>query len=517
MTHTPLAESTAALLAEAAHTNPALDTSHAPPQAASHAPPQAATSLRWQPVRSSNVALTEQLVAHYSALIRNHMLRAGMRLPSVRTQAEESGVSRDTVVQAYDRLAALELVHSRRGAGYFVNAAKAPAQPVKSAKPTLAQGAAFDTAYLLRGLFRAGAEHSGAAGMLPPSWMDEGMLNSAIRAMARSAGQSSRHSLLTYGLPQGFLPLREQIAAGLQAQDVPAHPETHLMTVGGVTQGLDLIVRHLVRPGETVLVEDPGWFLIFGRLTTLGVNVVGVPRLVGGPDLQALATLAAQHKPKLFILNTAVHNPTGQTLSAGVAHEVLRIAEQHNFYLAEDDTYADFLPGNPVRLAAMDRLQRVLLVGGYSKTLAGSLRVGYIAAHPDLIHQLTDLKLLGGLTSALPGEQIVYRVLADGQYRKHADRLRQRVDKARDRCLRKLEELGCHALQEPVAGMFAWVDCGMDSEVLARHGAQQDLLLAPGVLFSPRQATSSMLRIPVNMVDQPQSWKSLGQLLDKHR
>lgn len=475
-------------------------------------------SPRWQPLRASDLGLADQIVEHYSTLMRSHALRVGMRLPSVRSLAEQSGVSRDTVVQAYDRLMAQGLVYSRRGAGFFVSPSKPVAAPAQAPQTrTLAQGAAFDTAYLLRGIFRPGAEHSGAAGMLPPSWLDEDMLASAMRAMARGMGQQQRASMLTYGLPQGFLPLREQIAAGLQAQDVPVHPEANLMTVSGVTHGLDLIVRHLVRAGDTVLVEDPGWFLIFGRLTALGINVVGVPRLAGGPDLQALATLAAQHQPRLFILNTAVHNPTGLSLSAGVAHEVLRIAEQHGFYLVEDDTYADFLPGNPVRLAALDRLRRVLLVGGYSKTLAGSLRVGYIAAAPELIHELTDQKLLGGLTSALPGEQIVHRVLAEGQYRKHVDRLRERVDRARHRCLRRLEALHCVSSEEPVAGMFTWVDCGMDAEVLARHAAAEDLLLAPGVLFSPRQAPSRMLRMPVSLADQPEAWKILERLLRRHR
>ena len=127
------------------------------------------------------------------------------------------------------------------------------------------------------------------------------------------------------------------------------------------------------------------------------------------------------------------------------------------------------------------------------------------------------MKLLAGLTSALPGEQIVQRVLADGQYRKHLDRLRERVDRARHRCLRRLEALDCQVAMEPVAGMFTWVDCGMDSEVLARHAAAEDLLLAPGVLFSPRQDPSRMLRIPVSLAEQPQAWKTLEALLRRHR
>ncbi|WP_312526120.1 PLP-dependent aminotransferase family protein [Comamonas sp.] len=485
----------------------------------SHAHPLAAAAWGWQPVRTGSASLVEQLVAHFSDRIRHHGLRTGMRLPSVRALADQAGVSRDTVVQAYDRLAAQGLVQSRRGAGFFVCAQRALAVAAAAPAASLAQGAAFDTAYLLRGIFREDADgsgHTGSAGCLPASWMDEGLISGAMRAILKQGVRAER-SLLGYGLPQGLAPLRRQIASTLQAQEVPAHPETQLMTVSGVTHGLDLIVRCFLQPGDTVLVEDPGWFLIFGRLNTMGVNVVGVPRLPGGPDVQALQALAAQHQPKLFILNTAVHNPTGLSLSAGVAHEVLRIAERHDFLLVEDDTYSEYLGNMPLRLAAMDRLQRVLLVGGYSKTLSGGLRVGYVAARPEFIHQLTDLKLLGGLTSALPSEQIVHRILADGSYRKHVDRLRERVDKARHRCLRQLEALGCHAVHEPVAGTFAWVDCGMDSELLARQASEHGLLLAPGVLFSPRQAPSSLLRISVAMAEQPAAWRTLALLLERHR
>ena len=472
--------------------------------------------MGWQPLRGSGSSLVEQLVEHFGGLIRNHGLRAGMRLPSVRALAESANVSRDTVVQAFDRLAAQGLVQSRRGAGFFVCAQRSVAVPAPMPASSLAQGAAFDTAYLLRGIFRAGVDGAGSAGCLPNGWMDHGLITGAMRTIVRQ-GTRAEAGLLGYGVPQGFAPLRQQIASGLQAQEVPAHPESHLMTVSGVTHGLDLIVRCFLRPGDTVLVEDPGWFLIFGRLNSMGVNVVGVPRLPGGPDVQALESLARQHRPKLFILNTVVHNPTGLSLSVGVAHDVLRIAQQHDFLLVEDDTYSEFLGSMPLRLAAMDRLQRVLLVGGYSKTLSGGLRVGYVAARPEIIHQLTDLKLLGGLTSALPSEQIVHRILADGAYRKHVDRLRERVDKARSRCLRRLEALGCHAVHEPVAGTFAWVDCGMDSEVLARHAAEHDLLLAPGVLFSPRQASSRMLRVQVSMADEPALWRVLEQLLGRYR
>ncbi len=483
------------------------------------APDSAIRARGWQPVRRAAVSLVDQLTGHLSEQIDNHGLRPGMRLPSVRAMADDIGVSRFTVVEAYDRLVARGLVQSRRGAGFYVAPRASALRPSTHTAETLRADAAvpdtFDTRFVLRSMFRESApgDMPGSTGLLPPAWLDQDMVRGAIRAVSRS----NVNAMLGYGVPQGYKPLRQQIASTLQSQDVPAHPDHNILTVSGVTHGLDLILRVLVQPGDTVLVEDPAWFLVFGRLTALGLRVLGVPRRADGPDIEALAHLAALHRPKLFIVNSAVHNPTGSSLSSGVAFEILRIAERTGMLLVEDDTYADFHPGRPIRLAALDRLNRVLLVGGYAKTLAAGVRVGYVAAHPDLVERLIDLKLLAGLTSAQLGEHVVHRVLADGQYRHHVDRLRSRLDDARFRMLRQLPSLGLVVHDEPQAGMFVWADCGADSEALARRAVPLGLLLAPGVLFSPQQAPSTMLRLSVPMMDESETWGLLDNLLQGWR
>jgi DNA-binding transcriptional MocR family regulator len=426
--------------------------------------------------------------------------------------AEQAGVSRFTVVEAYDRLAANGLVSSRRGAGFFVAPRQGPVlgAVAPTAAASLDSHARIDVSWLLRSMFRDAAPGMpGGAGLLPPEWLDAEMIAGAVRAVGRTV----RGNLLSYGHPQGFSPLRQQIAGMLQGIGVPAHPEHNLLTTSGVTHGLDLIARLLVRPGDTVLVEDPAWFLIFGRLEAFGARLVGVPRKADGPDIEALERLAAQHKPKLFIINSAVHNPTGHTLSAGAAYDVLRIAERHDFMLVEDDTYADLHPGNALRLAVLDRLNRVILVGGFSKMLAASLRVGYVAASPALAQQLTDLKMLAGLTSSELGERVIHRVLAEGQYRRHIERVRGKVDAARERCMRMLAKLGLQVHEEPRAGMFVWADCGRDSEALARAAAEENMLLAPGSLFSPTQAPSTRMRFSVSMADNDQAWRLLERLM----
>ncbi len=353
------------------------------------------------------------------------------------------------------------------------------------------------------------AQFDGSTGILPASWLGHAMLNAAIRSVGRSAGAQ----LLGYGTPQGYAPLRQQLAAYLLAQGLAVDPEGELMTVCGVTHGMDLVLRSHLRPGDAVLVEDPAWFMVFGLLRALGVQVLAVPRLRDGPDLAVLQRLAAAHRPKLFITNTVVHNPTGFGLALPVAHDLLRLAEQHDFLILEDDTYADFAPQQPLRLATLDRLRRVLLVGGFSKTLAGSLRVGFIAASAERIRALTDAKLLSGLTSPELGERVVHRILADGQYRKHLQRLRERLDSTRQRCLHLVEHLGLRVHQEPLVGMFIWADAGQDTEALARQAAAQGVLLAPGVLFSAQQQASTMLRLPVSLADDAASLAVLGRCL----
>ncbi|WP_284337237.1 PLP-dependent aminotransferase family protein [Comamonas sp. NoAH] len=460
--------------------------------------------LGWTPVRLAGApSLAEQLVTHCQQLLSSHSLRAGTRMPSVRQLADSAGISRDTVVQAYDRLVAQGLLTSRPGAGFFVNAQRLPMGRSSTRQaPTLEPDAAFDTPFLLRSIFRQYSEVSfdGSTGMLPASWLDPDMLNAAVRSVGRSAGMQ----LLSYGTPQGYAPLRQQLAAHLMTQGLVIDPELELMTVTGVTHGMDLVLRSMLRPGDAVLVEDPAWFLMYGLLRSMGVHVLAVPRLRDGPDIQVLEQLAHAHQPKLFITNSVVHNPTGFGLSLPVAYDVLRLAEQHNFLILEDDTYADFVE-HPTRLATLDRLRRVILVGGFSKTLAGSLRVGYIAAQPERIRALTDAKLLSGLTSPELGERVVHRILAEGQFRKHVQRLRERLDDTRHRCLRMVETLGWNVHQEPLAGMFVWVDTGQDTEMLARKVAAQGILLAPGVLFSPQQKISTMLRLPVAIVDESAS------------
>jgi DNA-binding transcriptional MocR family regulator len=456
--------------------------------------------------------LSDQLAAWLALRIDEHALKPGTRLPSIRTLAAERRVSRSTVVETYDRLIAAGYVESRRGSGFFVRARRA-AQAQKASQRPASRAAehkhAIDVVWLLRSMLRQAPaiDHPGA-GLLPAGWLDSELVSAAVRAVGRSAGDA----LLNYGVPEGYLPLRQQLAQRLAQIDLHVSAE-QLITTHGVTHGIDLVARHLLAPGDTVFVEDPAWFLIFGRLAAFGARIVGVPRGPDGPDTNVLANLLTRYQPKLFIVGSVLHNPTSTSISAANAHRLLKLADEYKFTILEDDVYGDLAAPRALRLAALDQCRRVIYLGGFSKTLAANLRVGYIAAAPELAAQLADLKMLTGLTSPELPERVVARVLAEGQYRRHLERIRGKLDAARDRTARALEKIGATLYGDAAAGIFLWADFGRDTNAIAATAAEQGLLCAPGSLFSPTQLPSTWMRVSAAASLNPVAMRFLAQAM----
>ena len=449
--------------------------------------------------------LVERIVGWLQNRIEQRLLRPGSRLPSIRQFAERHGVSRFTVVEAYERLVAQGYLESRRGSGFYVRERRAPrASAAADAVPPV-----LDVVWLVRAMFQdLPPERMPGSGLLPPDWLDERLLGRGVRAVARRDSKP----LLGYGEPQGYAPLRSQLQIKLAEIEIAAAPDQLVLTAG-VTQAIDLLARHFLRPDDVVLVDDPGWFLMFGMFAALGARPIGVPRLVDGPDLAVLETLLRDHRPPLYVTTSVLHNPTGASWTAAKAFQVLQLAEQYGVTLVEDDIYADFCATPATRLAAIDQLRRVVYVGGFSKTVAANLRVGFIAAERELARALADRKLLAALTTPELGERVMHQVLAEGHYRKHVERLRARLAARRGPVLAQLERLGLRLFTDPRGGMFAWMDAGRDSNVLAARAYEQRWLLAPGSLFSPGQLPSSWLRFNLASSSHPDLPRFLEETL----
>ena len=458
---------------------------------------------------SGQGTLVDQLVQWAELRMGQQVFRPGMRMPSVRQLATERGVSRFTVVEAYERLVARGRLQARRGAGFFVR--EPEASPAKRTRATPSRAQTIDMGWLVRNM-QSGipADKAPGFGYLPPELCGGDLVKGGLRSVAATAGLQLSHAALA----QGYAPLREQIARRLAELEVSATPG-QILTTSGATQAVDLIARKFLRPGDSVIVGNPAWSAQLGSLAMMGVNLVSLPYTPQGPDVAALAELAASCKPVMLILNTVLHNPTGTVLTAAAAYQILRVAEAHDLIVVEDDIYADFLPGGvpAARLASLDQLKRVIYLGSFSKMLVPNVRVGYLAASADIAETLGNQKLLISLATPEINERIVHRALTEGSYRKHCQRVHAALDELRDPTFARLESLGLKAYCRPQAGFQGWFDTGVDTIALAALALEAGYLLAPGALFSPQQMPSTFMRMNIATSQNPAVLKWLEATL----
>ncbi|WP_233889921.1 aminotransferase-like domain-containing protein [Paraburkholderia flagellata] len=439
----------------------------------------------------------QRIVDHFHILIDTGKLHSGMKIPSIRNFAESHGVSVSTVVDAYDRLVADGLLVPRQNAGFFVRSFGHAAYLCDDSAQNNA--GSFDSRWMLNRIWQShDVAINPGCGWLPPRWMDEEGLRRTMRTMSLHANGS----MVGYGTPKGYLPLRWKISDWLSQQEIFCPPDQLLMTTGAA-HALGILIQHLVKPGDTVFVDRPGYSLVFAHLKRMGANVIGVPWTPSGPDIAVLAQLLSQHTPRAWFTNARLHNPTGASCSTPIAHKLLQLCAQHDFLIVEDDVCAELDSTARRPLASMDQLERVIYVGSFSKTVSPAMRVGYIAAHPDLIEDLTQFKMITGLTSSEVGERFVYQMLTDGRHRKHLKGLRENLARAQQDARRKLVEAGMVLFNDASEGMFAWArhPAHDDSRALSSRALDKDIYLAPGQLFFHDEHVTPWMRFNVGYCD----------------
>ncbi|WP_336488869.1 PLP-dependent aminotransferase family protein [Methylobacterium nigriterrae] len=432
------------------------------------------------------------VMAAIEGRIAGRVLGPGARLPSIRAFAETMGVSKSTVVEAYERLGAEGAIVSRPGSGFYVAGRPEPLS-LAAIGPRLDR--AVDPLWIARQSLEAGpALLKPGCGWLPPDWMPDGSLRRALRQLARDETER----LACYDTPLGHAGLRQLVARRLVDRGIPAHPDAIVLT-DSATQALDLLCRFLVEPGDAVLVDDPCYFNFHALLRAHRVRVVGVPFGAGGPDLAALASALGEHRPRFYLTNSGLHNPTGATVSPATVHRVLKLAEAHDTLIVEDDIYADFESEPGPRLAGFDGLERVIHISGFSKTLSAAARTGVIAIRPDWVERLVDLKLAVSLGNGNLAAGLVHRTLSDGSYRRYLDGMRARLAEARGTALKRLAGIGLAVPHVPSAGMFLWARLpgGLDAAEVARRALKAGVVLAPGPVFSASGDAADRLRFNV--------------------
>jgi DNA-binding transcriptional MocR family regulator len=450
--------------------------------------------------------LVDQIVSSLEQELRQGTYPAGTKLPSVRAFAKTHSLSTFTVSEAYQRLVSLGLLVAKAGASYRVATplGNTPDAPAWSA-PRL------NAAWLLSDVF---ADQSvpikAGCGWVPNDWINESGVQHALRVVSRLP--SAR--IGGYGHPYGLATLREYIAGSLRRYSLSVGAADILLTQG-VTQALDLVVRTLLRPGDTVIVEDPCYCNLLQILKVAFINVVSVPRTADGVDTAQLEEIVKRHRPKVIFVNTVLQNPSGTSFSAASAFRLLQIADREGLWVVEDDISRDLAPTGLPCLAAMEGLQRVIYVSGFSKTITPAMRVGYVAANRELIAQFALTKMAVGLTSSEVTERAVSSVLIDGHYDRHLSHIRERLFNAHTRVAASMENAGLEIFHKPQAGLFIWAKLPVAPEhsiAVANDALANGIWLAPGSYFRPGEPASEWFRFNAATSDVAQLWEFMKRL-----
>jgi DNA-binding transcriptional MocR family regulator len=450
-------------------------------------------------------SIAQTLADSLERQIRDGQLKPGDKLPSLRDLARLHGHAKNTVVAAFELLVSRGLVAPRRGSGYFVLEQARPAAPEEEAGSL---GRALDIVWLMREQLKAEPGTLSVGDGFPPvEWLSEARLDKYHHKVVRTG----LGALFRYGSRFGYEPLRQHLVRKLADFGIGAEPRQIVLT-HGANEAMDMVIRYFVPPGAPVLVDDPGYYPLFGKLKLAGAHIVGVPRLADGPDLDALEQRLAECRPRLFFTQSLSQNPTGSDLSPAKAFRVLQLAQKYNLLVVENDPLADFKPTASPRLSSLDQLERTIYIGSFSKSFSAALRVGFIACGADLASDLADLKALIHVSSSEYCERTIDVILSEGHYARHLHRLRARLGEATQRALAIFDSVGAEVFVRNPQSLYVWAALPNvpDSLAFARELLPQKIVIAPGRVFSVDSSqTSRWSRFNVGAVTDPRFAKAL--------
>lgn len=430
-------------------------------------------------------SLAKSLADSLQRQIEEGAYGTGEKLPSIREVALKHGYSKNTVVAAFEALVSRGVIEPRRGSGYYVRLT--PQRPVQDDGASLR--AAMDIVWLMREQLKSEPGTLSVGDGYPPvEWLADSRLDKYYHKVVRTG----LGALFRYGGRFGYAPLRQHLVKKLA--DIGIDVEVRqLVLMHGANQAMDMVIRRFVTPGSVVLVDEPGYYPLFGKLKFAGATIVGVPRLADGPDVEALERLAEQHRPRLFFTQSVGHNPTGSDITAAKAFRVMQVAQKTGLTIVENDPLADYKPVSAPRLCALDQLERTIYIGSFSKSFSAALRVGFVACSPDLASDLADIKALTHVSSSEFCERTVDVILSEQHFDRYVSGLRQRLGEATVEALKILDGLGAEVFARRPESLYLWAAFPgvADSAAFAEQLLEHRIVMAPGRVFSVDQGSVS--------------------------
>jgi DNA-binding transcriptional MocR family regulator len=440
-----------------------------------------------------------QLVAQeIGAMIRGGTLRPGDALPSVRELCHTRKVSPSTVLRAYETLELERLVEAKARSGFYVAEHREAA-----AQPDISRPKSRSTRLNVSDLVFETLEAARNRRVVPLGSAFPSPTLFPWTTLARYLGSSARHTdpwSTVESLPPGSIELRREIARRYLRSGMAIGIEQIIVTAGAL-EALNLSLQAITRPGDTIAIESPTFYGCLQAAERLGLHVVEIPtHPIAGVDLDALSKAIGTHPIRACWFMTTLHHPTGATVPPENKRELVRLLSAHEIALIEDDAYAELQfaeePSLPAK--ASDKKGYVLHCGSFSKCLAPGYRLGWVAAGR-YSKEIARLKIESSLSTSLPIQQGIARMMQRGGYDAHLARLRGQLKQQQSAALdavRRHFPAG-YRVARPAGGYFLWIECAahVDSLEVHRRALAMDISIAPGPIFSARRQFGNFIRI----------------------
>lgn len=491
--------------------------------------------LHLQP--ESHIPLYIQLRDQLRSLVHAGDLRPGDRIPASRELATILGVHRTTVANAYAELESEGLIQGHVGRGTFIRADGNGLKITPPPPPALngnghGNSLRWELLFadersdeILTRLMAAAPENALSFIMARPAeeFFPIEELQNCSQTVLRREGQE----ILNLGATDGYPRLKEALLDLLHNDGIPAKEESLLVT-DGCQQALDLISKAFVRPGDTVILENPTYPGATGVFNGVRARCLGVPVRTqaepGSPvgiDLDVLESTLADNRVKLIILTPDFQNPTGTSMPLASRRTVLDLAARYQVPVVEDHVYARLYSGDErvPSLKQLDRSNLVIHIDSFAKVAFPGLRVGWIVAHPAVIERLRLVKQMTDLHTDQLAQATLAEFLKRGLFQKHLTRMRkvypERLD-ALDQALRHCMPEGVRWHRPEGGAMAIWLElpAGFDASELMIHARERGVLFAPGRYFYVQSPMPNTLRLGFASLNEKQIARGVATLAE---
>ncbi|HME92443.1 MAG TPA: PLP-dependent aminotransferase family protein, partial [Myxococcaceae bacterium] len=336
-----------------------------------------------------------------------------------------------------------------------------------------------------------------------------------VQALARAHAEvfgSDGAAALQYSTTEGFRPLREWIGQRMRARGVTASADRILITSGS-QQGIDLVAKVFLDPGDSVIVENPCYLAALQTFSGFEASFIAVGSDEQGMRVNEVERALKTAKPKLIYLVSSFHNPKGTTLSMERREQLMALSRRHRVPILEDDPYGELrYRGTPLApIAAQDDSGLVIYLSTFSKTLSPGVRIGWIAACDEMIRLLTVAKQATDLHTSTLVQHAVARMLSTFDYDGHVQRLRSSYGARCAAMLGALEREFPEGTQwtHPEGGLFLWVKLPgkVRGEDLLREALRERVAFVPGASFFASAPRHDFIRLnfsnrPPEMIEE---------------